>query len=86
MRTETIKSGMGIVQDIKTIKNKGVIMATNREKLAKMTNEELAKLLVKDSCAYCAFTGTTINCGSKGCIAGVTEWLNREREECLCQQ
>ena len=53
-------------------------MATNREKLAKMTNEELAAFFEESSaCDRCAFKET--ECGE--CYQGTLQWLEQESEE-----
>lgn len=57
-------------------------MITNREKLAKMTNEELAEMLAYQDCRYCVFQH--IDCYGENdydCQCGILEWLNQESEE-----
>lgn len=55
-------------------------MTTNREKLANMTNEELAIFLNKDVCLYCAFSSPINNCGGNRCIEGTIQWLNSQSD------
>lgn len=64
-------------------------MATNRERLNKMSNEELAKIIDEyddESCNYCAYYSEECNvmlCGhpdKKSCEDGIIEWLNQESE------
>lgn len=55
-------------------------MTTNREKLAKMTNEELAEFLYETtSCDRCSNKGR-LNCYAKLCRQGTLQWLNQESE------
>ena len=57
-------------------------MTTNRERLAKMTNEELADFLAYQDCRYCVFQH--IDCYRKNdynCKDGIEKWLNQESEE-----
>lgn len=53
-------------------------MTTNREKLAKMTNEELAEFLSNGACKYCYYKE---DCSPEPCSAGILKWLNQESEE-----
>lgn len=57
-------------------------MATNRERLATMTDEELANILVNDICPYCIYQD--VNCEFDDdceCTVGITKWLTQESEE-----
>lgn len=54
-------------------------MTTNREKIAKMTNEELANIL-KASCKCCIYSCSFCDRKYK-CKDGITQWLNQESEE-----
>lgn len=54
-------------------------MTTNREKLAKMTNEELAKFLSKDKCLSCIYSNLH-DCFLGDCQNGILKWLSRESE------
>ena len=59
-------------------------MITNREKLNKMTNEELAEMLGKHDCEYCIYRD--IDCYRPhdeecDCTQGILQWLNQESEE-----
>ncbi len=68
-------------------------MVTNREKLAKMTNEELAIFLdeieYKDSCTFCIYSGEyqskddvlCVKPREIDCMQGILQWLNQESEE-----
>lgn len=59
-------------------------MATNRQKLAKMTNEELAELLGNDGCLYCIYQDVECyrpSIGRYDCKEGILQWLNQESEE-----
>lgn len=61
---------------------KGVAMTINREKLANMTNEELADILAKCSdikvCNYCIYNN---NCSREiQCYEGILKWLNQESD------
>lgn len=55
-------------------------MTTNREKLAKMSNEELARFFEKmASCEYCP---TSKSCRiSISCLETFIKWLKQESEE-----
>lgn len=56
-------------------------MTTNREKLAKMTNEELAKFIYNiEDCNLCAYDYNYCN-PNLCCIQGILLWLNQESEE-----
>lgn len=58
-------------------------MTTNREKLAKMTNEELAEFLNKtanDNCSICIYSSLP-DCFWGDCQNGILKWLNQESEE-----
>ena len=61
---------------------------TNRQKLAKMTNEQLAKILSgydcqsgRQDCQYCIYK--EVDCYSRdcNCVEGILQWLNQESEE-----
>lgn len=56
---------------------------TNREKLANMTNEELAEIFAMSSstksCKYCRYKGS--NCEDLTCYNGILQWLEQESEE-----
>lgn len=58
-------------------------MTTNREKLAKMTNEALAEIFAVSTstktCKYCRYKG--LNCDDLTCYNGILQWLNQEGEE-----
>lgn len=58
-------------------------MTTNRERLAKMTNEELAKILSMSSwsCKYCKYEGSNCHDFACSCHSGILQWLNQESEE-----
>jgi len=61
-------------------------MTTNREKLAKMTNEKLAKILSADVCKLCKYQNIDCTFNSafdddSECIDGILQWLNQESEE-----
>ena len=58
-------------------------MTTNREKLAKMTNEELARFLSQRGvCKLCSnLELLNFDCLKENCIEGITKWLNQESEE-----
>ena len=51
---------------------------TNREKLATMSNEDLAEILSKlgDSCRLCIDD----SCGQKTCVDNIKRWLESEAE------
>ena len=55
-------------------------MITNREKLAKMSNEELARFLTlyTDCSYYCAKSKCTHD---DSCLITFIKWLNQESEE-----
>ena len=54
-------------------------MATNREKLAKMTNEELARFLtLYTDCSYCCAKSKCTHDDS--CLTAFIKWLNQESE------
>lgn len=58
-------------------------MATNREKLNQMTNEELAEFLNKtanDNCSICIYSNLP-DCFCRDCQDGILQWLNKESEE-----
>ena len=46
---------------------------TNREKLATMSNEDLAEI---DSCRFCIDD----SCGQKTCVDNIKRWLESEAE------
>ena len=55
-------------------------MTTNREKLAKMTNEELAHIFARSNdisvCEYCVYDDM---CGREtSCYDGILQWLNQK--------
>lgn len=55
-------------------------MTTNRERLAKMTDKELAKLLQETtSCERCS--GLCRHNSYIACFRGFIKWLNQESEE-----
>lgn len=59
-------------------------MTTNREKLAKMTNKELAEMLGKQDCKYCIYKN--VDCYRPSiqdydCEKGILQWLNQESKE-----
>lgn len=39
------------------------------------TPMELAKILDKPSCQYCAYRNSEIECGEDNCIKGIIQWL-----------
>ena len=56
-------------------------MTTNREKIAKMTNEELAEFFDKESlCVMCIYKYQA-GCLERDCEYGTLQWLNQECEE-----
>jgi len=58
-------------------------MTTNRDKLNKMTNEELAEFLSTFDCCMCVYD-KEVDCLSdvhKECFRGILQWLNQECEE-----
>ena len=56
-------------------------MTTNREKLAKMTNEELAEFFDKQGfCVMCIYKYQK-DCLERDCEYGTLQWLNQESEE-----
>ena len=64
-------------------------MVTNRERLNKMSNEELAKIIDEyddESCNYCAYCSDgrdmmlCVCPDKKSCVDGIIEWLNQESE------
>lgn len=64
-------------------------MVTNRERLNKMSNEELAKIIDEyddESCNYCAYYSEERNVmlckcpDKKSCKDGIIGWLNQESE------
>ena len=56
-------------------------MTTNREKLAKMTNKELAEFFDSNSlCIICAYRKQA-DCLNDDCKSGTLQWLNQESEE-----
>ena len=62
-------------------------MVTNRERLNKMSNEELAQVLAEldSTCYFCAYYNkeSDILCvcpDKKDCKYGVIEWLNQDSE------
>lgn len=62
--------------------SKGAIMATNREKINKMTNEELANTLAyRECCSFCAYDNTTSCNNESDCQKGILQWLNKESGE-----
>lgn len=57
-------------------------MTTNREKLAKMTDEELAEMLSLDICQFCKYEHIEcVNDDSYECASGIVKWLNEECED-----
>ena len=55
-------------------------MTTNRERLAKMTNEELAEFFDKESlCVMCIYRYQA-GCLERDCEYGTLQWLNQECE------
>lgn len=55
---------------------------TNRQKLAKMTNEQLADILVNDICPYCIYQDVDCEIDDDcECTVGIAKWLNQESEE-----
>lgn len=57
-------------------------MTTNRDKLNKMTNEELAEFLNKianENCLVCTFAKLDA-CPVTDCENGILQWLNQENE------
>lgn len=52
---------------------------TNREKLSKMSNEELVNIM-KIRCWYCPYKDEP--CSKTSCIVATIEWLESEVEEC----
>lgn len=63
-------------------------MVTNRERLNKMSNEELAKIIEEyndESCNCCAYYSEErdrlcVKPYKKSCVDGIIEWLNQESE------
>lgn len=59
-------------------------MATNRERINNMTNEELAEMLGKQDCQYCihkvddCYRSNSWDNGD--CPQGILQWLNQESE------
>jgi len=57
-------------------------MATNRDKINEMSNEELAKFMNElnndNTCQFCAYGGMY---GCEDCQDGILKWLNKECEE-----
>lgn len=58
-------------------------MTTNREKLANMTNEELAEMLTDANCHCCIYKRNDFDCFRSDCTCknGVKQWLEQESEE-----
>lgn len=57
-------------------------MTTNRNKLSKMTNEELAEMLGKQNCQYCVHSESVCYIDNrKNCFDGILQWLEQECEE-----
>ena len=55
-------------------------MTTNREKLAKMSNEELARFLtLHTDCIYCCVKSKCTP--NDSCLTAFIKWLNQESEE-----
>lgn len=63
---------------------------TNREWLASLTDEELAKELIIDICSHCLYSvfseiTDTYQClrpgDGRGCRHGITDWLKAEHKE-----
>lgn len=52
---------------------------TNREKMNKMSDEELAHFLYLFGCCECSFNSEC--CGYHNCIKGHKEWLKQEAKE-----
>lgn len=49
---------------------------TNRDKINKMTNEEIAKIIHNEEiqqCEYCIYTPNA--CKGKSCVEGIKQWL-----------
>ena len=55
-------------------------MTTNREKLAKMTNEELAEFLYNTTCCDRCSNKNRLDCYARFCKQGTLQWLNQECE------
>ena len=56
-------------------------MTTNRERLAKMTNEELAEFFDnRGLCIICGYR-TLVDCINNDCKYGILQWLNQESED-----
>ena len=56
-------------------------MTTNKEKLAKMTNEELANFLYNTTCCDRCLNKNRLDCYARFCKQGTLQWLNQESEE-----
>ena len=56
---------------------------TNREKLAQITNDELAQIIVDNMCKMCVFEYASIGCRNYSCKEDILEWLESEVEELL---
>jgi hypothetical protein len=59
-------------------------MTTNREKINKMSNEELAEILAysQDGCNYCSYGDNThCNANSIQCAQKILQWLKSEIKE-----
>lgn len=56
---------------------------TNREKLAQLTNEELAKLIweTKTKCEFCICTGKIHTYCNGWCEVSIENWLKSEVKE-----
>lgn len=55
-------------------------MTTNRERLAKMTNEDLAEFLSSSECSMCVYD-EEVDCFGDDCFCGILKWLNQECED-----
>ena len=54
-------------------------MPTNRDKINKMTNEELAEFLAQNECRYCVLDGVACyENENTDCYDGILQWLNKE--------
>lgn len=56
-------------------------MTTNRDKINKMTNEELAKFILDTNEEVCRFCTNRCLYRSDDCQKGILEWLNQECED-----
>ena len=56
---------------------------TNRDKINKMTNEELAQKILGNTnyhCVYCEYHNTPVCSKGADCIEGIKDWLDEEAE------